>query len=121
MAGLELRGLVVFVGELGTVTAQPGELLGSLGTAGAMRAVSAHRPRRKGAGLVRLKVHRRPGRGDRVRHGILLPHMQVELGILWAWKSAATLFQARSIQADLFRDEYLVTGMLSGSFARRRE
>ncbi len=46
---------------------------------------------------------------------------RVELGILWAWKSASTLFQARSIQADSFRNEYLVTGMLSGSFARRRE
>ena len=120
MAGLELRSLAVFVGELGTVPTQPGELLGSAGTAGAMRAVSAHRIRRNRAGLVRPKVHRRPGRGDRVRHTILLPHVQVELGILWAWKSAATLFQARSIQADSFRNEYLMTGMLSDSFAPRR-
>lgn len=46
---------------------------------------------------------------------------KVELGVLWAWKSAATLFQARSIQTRPLQVDYLVVGMLSGSFARRRE
>lgn len=121
MASLELRSLVMFVDELGTVPAQPGQLLGSASTASAMRAVSAHRPRRNGAGLIRPKVHRTSGRGDRVRHGILLPHMQSGARGLWAWKSAATLFQARSIQTRPLQVDYLVVGMLSGSFARRRE
>lgn len=76
MAGLELRGLVVFVGELGTVPTQSRQLLGSSGAAGTMNTVNAHLPRRTGAGRVRPKVHRASGCGDRVRHGILLPHMQ---------------------------------------------
>ena len=46
---------------------------------------------------------------------------KVELRVLWAWKSAATLFQARSIQAGSFWGEHLVVGMLSGPFAPQRE
>src|SRR5699024_1900752 len=102
VAGLYLRGLVVFEGVFGAVATQPGQTFGTPPTARRMRAGRADRtdegpaPRQRGPGPVQ-RVTGRAGCRDRMTHQILFSLHMLCLGCggFRARKSGATLSWAR--------------------------